>query len=177
MLQIKRDSKSAIEVQKALNQLQTEVQDRLEQAFLPSSVHFRGSTLEEHPITSLEEQRKVSRRSTAKVVRKFYRSCMSYLEGWCNQCGEISSLPWASLTSALLWNDVQRSEQFITSELSRVHLNEKLCFAKPVTFQVMSRPKTRGLEEPQEAAQGTVDGCTSVLRDEFCTLRQYKGNY
>lgn len=120
VLQIEGDSKTAIEVHKALNQLQTKVQDRLQQGFLPSSVRFM--------ITTLEEQGEVRRGSVTEVVRNFYQTCMSYLDRWCNQFDEISGLSWASLDTAPLWDDVQKSAQVITLEFSHVRLEENALF-------------------------------------------------
>lgn len=120
VLQIEGDSKTAVELHKALNQLRTKVQDRLQQAFLPLSVRSR--------ITSLEEQGEVRRGSVAEVAKKFYQTCTSYLERWCSQFDEISNLSWSCLESAPLWDDVQRSEQLITSQFNHVAIDDNTLF-------------------------------------------------
>lgn len=77
---------------------------------------------------SLEEQGELRRGSAEKAARKFYQTCTSYLERWRNPFEEISTLSWASLEPAPLWDNVQRSEQLITSEFSHVHLEEDSLF-------------------------------------------------
>ncbi|XP_042149320.1 uncharacterized protein LOC115327890 [Ixodes scapularis] len=82
VLQIEGDSKTAIEVHKVLNQLQTKVQDRLQQGFLPSSVRFMTTTL--------EEQGEVRRASvTEETYKKAKRKATEGLENSCLESTDV----------------------------------------------------------------------------------------
>ncbi|KAK8758592.1 hypothetical protein V5799_003777 [Amblyomma americanum] len=120
VLQIEGDTKTAVEVYSALSQLQTKVQQRYEQSYLPSSVRSRA--------TELEEQGQVRREQVVNTVVKFYATCASYLDRWCQQFDEVRSLLWVSLVSSPCWDDVQKTVELITSEFNHVTVDENAMF-------------------------------------------------
>ena len=89
--------------------LKSKYEVRLETEFIPITMNL--------DLRQLEENGNINKTWFLSHVKIFYSNCLQYLEQWSGNFKETDHFSWVSMKNILKFEDVQKSLEFINSQL------------------------------------------------------------
>lgn len=117
---IESDKISISEVANEIENLKFLCQERFRTNYLPLTIR--------KSLSKLEEEGSINRSDFMKHTQMFYKNCFDYLEEWTVQLRDIEHLKWTTLTKELIWDDVQKSYDFIIEHFPNNNISENDLF-------------------------------------------------
>ncbi|KAF2889222.1 hypothetical protein ILUMI_16951 [Ignelater luminosus] len=108
------------EVAKAINNLISKLEARLDQTFIPLIIR--------NDLTKLTEEGEINKEWFYSHVVQFYKNCFDYLRLWSSQFPDIGCLEWTDLNQCVEWENVQKTLEFISEHFTANDINESALF-------------------------------------------------
>ncbi|KAF2900321.1 hypothetical protein ILUMI_05867 [Ignelater luminosus] len=117
---IENDKCTVTEVYKAINNLISKLEARLDQTFIPLIIR--------NDLTKLTEEGEINKEWFYSHVVQFYKNCLDYLRLWSSQFSDIGCLEWTDLNQCVEWENVQKTLEFISEHFTANDIDESALF-------------------------------------------------
>ncbi|KAF2883342.1 hypothetical protein ILUMI_22844 [Ignelater luminosus] len=117
---IENDKCTVTEVAKAINNLISKLEARLNQTFIPLIIR--------NDLTKLTEEGEINKEWFYSHVVQFYKNCLDYLRLWSSQFSDIGCLEWTDLNQCVEWENVQKTLEFISEHFTANDIDESALF-------------------------------------------------
>ncbi|KAF2887706.1 hypothetical protein ILUMI_18467, partial [Ignelater luminosus] len=117
---IENDKCTVTEVAKAINNLISKLEARLDQTFIPLIIR--------NDLTKLTEEGEINKEWFYSHVVQFYKNCLDYLRLWSSQLSDTGCLEWTDLNQCVEWENVQKTLEFISEHFTANDIDENALF-------------------------------------------------